>query len=67
MGREFIAHSTKTLHFPVGLSTSASSHHDLSLATFITNIVESDFPVHTAVENANRFADSGQRAFKQEL
>jgi hypothetical protein len=47
MGREFIAHSTKTLHFPVGLSTSASSHHDLSLAAFITNIVESDFSVHT--------------------
>jgi hypothetical protein len=47
MGREFIAHSTKALHFPVGLSTSASSHHDLSLAAFITNIVESGFPVHT--------------------
>ena len=53
MGREFIAHSTKTLHFPVGLSTSASSHHDLSLAAFITNIVESDFPVHTGIFYAN--------------
>jgi hypothetical protein len=37
----------KDLDFPVGLSTSASLHHDLSLAAFITNIVESDFSVHT--------------------
>ena len=31
------------LHFPARLSTSASSHHDLSLAAFITNIAEFDF------------------------
>ena len=43
MSREFIAHSTKMLHFPARLSTSASSHHDLSLVAFITNIVEFDF------------------------
>jgi hypothetical protein len=43
MSREFIAHSTKMLHFPVRLSTSASSNHDLSLAAFITDIAESDF------------------------
>jgi hypothetical protein len=43
MNRGFIAHSTKMLHFPARLSTSASSHHDLSLAAFITNIAESDF------------------------
>ena len=41
MSCEFIAHSTKRLHFPARLSTSASSHHDLSLAAFfITNIAE---------------------------
>jgi hypothetical protein len=50
MGREFIAHSTKTLHFLVGLSSSASSHHDLSLPASITNIVESDFSVYTAAQ-----------------
>jgi hypothetical protein len=43
MGREFIARSTRMPHFPARLSTSASSHHDLSLAGFITNIAESDF------------------------
>ena len=43
MSREFIAHSTKMLHFPARLSTSVSLHHDLSLAAFITNIAESDF------------------------
>jgi predicted methyltransferase len=62
MGREFIAHSTKTLHFPVGLSTSASSHHDLSLAAFITNIVESDFSIHTGYSTelmARAIAPSG--------
>jgi hypothetical protein len=31
------------LHFPARLSTSASSHHDLSLAASITNMAESDF------------------------
>jgi hypothetical protein len=41
-----------SLHFPVGLSTSASSHHDLSLAAFITDIVESDFSVHTGLAPA---------------
>ena len=29
------------------LSASASSHHDLSLAAFITNNVESEFSAHT--------------------
>ena len=43
MSREFIAHSTKMFHFPARLSTSASSHHNLSLAAFITNIAESGF------------------------
>jgi hypothetical protein len=43
IGREFIARSTRMPHFPARLSTSASSHHDLSLAGFITNIAESDF------------------------
>jgi ABC-type uncharacterized transport system substrate-binding protein len=42
-GHEFIARSTRMPHFPARLSTSASSHHDLSLAGFITNIAESDF------------------------
>jgi transposase InsO family protein len=42
-GREFIARSTRMPHFLARLSTSASSHHDLSLAGFITNIAESDF------------------------
>ena len=31
------------LHFPARLSASASSHHDLSLAAFITNIAKSNF------------------------
>jgi hypothetical protein len=43
MSREFIARSTEMLRFPARLRTSASSHHDLSLAAFITNIPESDF------------------------
>jgi hypothetical protein len=43
MSREFIAHSTRMLHFPARLSTSASSHHDVCLVAFITNIAESDF------------------------
>jgi hypothetical protein len=43
MSREFFAHSTKMLHFPARLSTSASSHHAPSLAAFITDIAESDF------------------------
>jgi len=43
MRREFIAHSTKMLRFPARSSTSASSHHGLSLAAYITNIAESDF------------------------
>jgi hypothetical protein len=43
MSREFIAHSTKMLHFSARLSISVSSHHDLSLAAFITNMAESDF------------------------
>jgi hypothetical protein len=43
MSREFIARSTKLLHFPVRFGTSASSHRDLSLAAFTTNIAESDF------------------------
>jgi transposase InsO family protein len=47
MTREFIAHSRKMLRFPARLSTSASSHHGLSLAAYITNIAESEFPAHT--------------------
>jgi hypothetical protein len=43
IGDEFIARSTRMPHFPVWLSTSALSHHDLSLAGFITNIAECDF------------------------
>jgi hypothetical protein len=55
--REFIAHSTKMLHFPVRLSTSASSNHDLSLAAFITNIAESDFRyTQPLVPDTKRFA-----------
>jgi uncharacterized protein YcsI (UPF0317 family) len=32
-----------------GATAQAALEHDLSLAAFITNIVESDFSVHTAV------------------
>jgi hypothetical protein len=42
MSREFIAHSTKMLHFPARLKP-LGVDHDLSLAVFITNIAESDF------------------------
>jgi len=44
--REFIDLWTRIPRFIGRLSTSASSHHDLSLAAFITNIVESDFGTH---------------------
>jgi len=41
--REFIDLWTRIPRFIGRLSTSASSHHDLSLAAFIANIAESDF------------------------
>jgi hypothetical protein len=34
-------------HFIARLSGSVSSHHDLFLAAFITNIAESEFSAHT--------------------
>jgi hypothetical protein len=40
-------------HFPARLSTSASSHHDLSLAGFIANTAESDFR-YTQAERSDR-------------
>src|SRR5262249_24328701 len=43
MDRAFIARSTRMPHSIGRLSTSASSHHSLSSAAFITNIAESDF------------------------
>jgi putative tryptophan/tyrosine transport system substrate-binding protein len=43
MDREFIDLWTRIPRFIGRLSTSASSHHDLSLAAFITNIAGSDF------------------------
>src|SRR5262249_11202338 len=41
--RAFIVRWTRMLHSIGRLSASASSHHSLSLAVFITNIAESDF------------------------
>jgi transposase len=43
MDREFIDLWTRIPRFIGRLCTSASSHHDLSLAAFITNIAGSDF------------------------
>src|SRR5262249_8919480 len=43
MNRAFIARWTRMLHSTGRLSASASSHHGLSSAAFITNIAESDF------------------------
>src|SRR5215471_15908034 len=43
MNRAFIARWTKMPHSIGRLSTSASSHHSLRSAAFITNIAESDF------------------------
>src|SRR5215472_17851200 len=43
MNRAFIARWTRMPHSTGRLSASASSHHSLSSATFITNIAESDF------------------------
>src|SRR5262245_13012575 len=43
MNRAFIARWTRMPHSIGRLSASASSHHSLSLAAFITNIAESDF------------------------
>src|SRR6516225_189572 len=43
MNRAFIARWTRMRHFTGPLSASASSHHSLSSAAFITNIAESDF------------------------
>jgi hypothetical protein len=37
----------KHLNFPARLSTSASSHHDLSLVAFITNLQNLIFGTHT--------------------
>jgi hypothetical protein len=63
MSREFIAHSTKMLHFPARLSASALSHHSLSLADFITNIAESDFGyTHVPVPEFSRSGVSGAEA-----
>src|SRR5262245_33844250 len=43
MNRAFIARWTRMPHSIGRLSASASSHHSLSSAAFITNIAESDF------------------------
>src|SRR6516162_1679909 len=43
MNRGFIAHWRRMPHSIARLSASASSHHGLSSAAFITNIAESDF------------------------
>src|SRR5262249_50379628 len=43
MNRAFIARWTRMPHSTERLSASASSHHSLSLAAFITNIAGSDF------------------------
>src|SRR5262249_2645806 len=43
MNRAFIARWTRMPHSTGRLSASASLHHSLSLAAFITNIAESDF------------------------
>src|SRR5262245_43531868 len=43
MNRAFIARWTRMPHSTGRLSASASSHHSLSSAAFITSIAESDF------------------------
>src|SRR5258706_11583653 len=43
MNRAFTARWTRMPHSTGRLSASASSHHSLSSAAFITNIAESDF------------------------
>src|SRR5262249_54151243 len=43
MNRAFIGRWTRMPHSTEQLSASASSHHSLSSAAFITNIAESDF------------------------
>src|SRR5262249_49495502 len=43
MNRGFIARWTRMPHSTGRLSASATSHHSLSSAAFITNIAESDF------------------------
>src|SRR5262245_29978241 len=43
MNRAFIAHWRRMPHSTGRLSASASSHHSLSSAAFITSIAESDF------------------------
>src|SRR5262249_3725823 len=43
MNRAFIGRWTRMPHSTGRLSASASSHHSLSSAAFITNIAESDF------------------------
>jgi hypothetical protein len=52
MNRAFIARWTRMPHSIGRLSASATSHHSLSSAAFITNIAESDFR-HAQVRIAN--------------
>jgi len=60
MNRGFIARWTRMPHSTGRLSASASSHHSLSLAAFITNIAESNFrytqePIEFAALYSNEF------------
>jgi hypothetical protein len=52
MNRAFIARWTRMPHSTGRLSASASSHHSLSSAAFITNIAESDFRYTQAAAEA---------------
>ena len=54
MGRAFIARWARMRHSIALLSASASSHHDLSLAGFITNIAESEFSAHTGLDSRRK-------------
>jgi hypothetical protein len=51
MNRAFITRWTRMPHSTGRLSASASSHHSLSSAAFITNIAESDFRYTQLHEN----------------
>src|SRR5262245_8166437 len=55
MNRAFIARWTRMPHSIGRLSASATSHHSLSSAAFITNIAESDFR-HAQVSVADLYA-----------
>src|SRR5262245_6928859 len=67
MNRAFIARWTRMPHSTERLSASASSHHGLSSAAFITNIAESDFR-HAHLGAELKFSESTrERLFRMAI